>query len=400
MEMHDHLEAEVRAHLHELAGTIGARPTGSPAGGHAEAYVADVLERHGWTVERQPFACLDWVPGPALVRADGRDWEAVPSPWGPACDVRGPRIAVDRVETLEAADMAGRVVIVHGSLTEEALFPLHFPFLTVEEHRRIARALEANPPLAVIAASPDEVRPVPWIEDGDLDVPVATVSRSDGERLAAGSGAVAVRIEAERRPSQAANVLARPPSHGARSADADLPRVVVTAHLDTKPGTPGALDNAAGVAALLALAGVAHEAPPDRIVEIALLNGEDHYAAPGQVRYLQDAELSNVRMVVNCDGVGLVGSPVGVATMGASAELERAVTKLRASHPWIEALPPWPQGDHMPFVAAGVPALAMTSTRIFEEIERRVHTPSDTVDGVDPRSVAATVRFVAEALRL
>jgi hypothetical protein len=54
----------------------------------------------------------------------------------------------------------------------------------------------------------------------------------------------------------------------------------------------------------------------------------------------------------------------------------------------------------MPFVAAGVPALALTSTRIFEEIERTVHTPEDTVDGVDPTAVEATVRFVAESLRL
>jgi aminopeptidase YwaD len=400
MEPYDPLAAEIRTHLIELAETIGARPTGSPAGRRAEAYVAGALERHGWTVERQLFSCLDWAPGPARVRADGRDWEAVPSPWGPACDVRGPRLAADRVETLEAADMRGRVVVAHGTLTDEALFPVHFPFLTVEAHRRIARAFEANPPLALIAASPDDARPVPWIEDGDVGVPVATVSRADGEALAAGSGPVDVRIEAERRPGRGANVLARRTPDGARSADADLPRVVVTAHLDTKPGTPGALDNAAGVAALLALAGVVHEAPPDRVVEIALLNGEDHYAAPGQVHYLREGGTANVRMVVNCDGVGLSGSPVGVATMGAPAALERAVTSLRASHPGIEALAPWPQGDHMPFVAAGVPALAMTSTRIFEEIERRVHTPADTVDGVDPAGIAATVRFVAEAVRL
>lgn len=390
------VEVEVHTHLVELAVGIGARPTGSPAGRRAEAYVADVLARHGWTVERQPFDCLDWAPGPARVGADGRDWDATPSPWGPGCDVRGPRIAADRVETLESVDLHGRVLIAHGALTAEALFPLRFPFLTVEAHRRIARALTANPPVAVVAASPDRARPVPWMEDGDVDVPVATVSRADGEALAAGSGPVAVRIEAERRPGHGANVLAR----RGPAAGTGLPRVVVTAHLDTKPGTPGALDNAAGVAALLALAGVVAEAPPGRIVEIALLNGEDHYASPGQVRYLRALEPSHVAMVVNCDGVGLVGSPVGVATMGAPAELEMAATALLASHPRLEALAPWPQGDHMPFVAAGIPALALTSTRIFEEIGRRVHTPADTMDGVDPAPVADTVLFVADALRL
>jgi len=81
MNTYSPLDVEVRTHLIELAETIGARPTGSPAGRRAEAYVAGVLERRGWTVERQPFSCLDWAPGPVRVRADGRDWAAVPSPW-------------------------------------------------------------------------------------------------------------------------------------------------------------------------------------------------------------------------------------------------------------------------------------------------------------------------------
>jgi aminopeptidase YwaD len=385
--------AEIGRHLHELAERIGPRPAGSPAGRRAEAYVADVLARHGWSVERQPFACLDWRPGPVSVTADGRAWAAVPSPWGPACDVLGERTVVGDVATLEAVALAGRVLVAHGELTREALFPRNFPFASFEAHRRVADALSRDPPLAVVAASPHAERPVPWIEDGDLDVPVATIARADGEALAAGAGPVAVRIDAERRPGHGANVLAR-------LGPADGPRVVVTAHLDTKPGTPGALDDAAGVAALLTLAGRVRAAPPGRSVELALLNGEDHYAAPGQVRYLRDAELAGVRLVVNCDGVGLAGAEIGVATMGAPPELERAAAALLADRPGVRALPPWPQGDHMLFLAAGVPALAITSVGIFEQLERRVHTPADTVEGVEPARIADAVRFVEGALRL
>jgi aminopeptidase YwaD len=393
MHASDRLEAEIDVHLRELAQRIGARPAGSRAGRRAEAYVGEVLAASGWTVERQPFACLDWRPGPARVTADGRTWEAAPSPWGPGCDVRGQRVSAAGVAELEAADLAGRVLVAHGAWTEEPLFPRNFPFLTVEAHRRVAAALSADPPLAVVAASPDPTRPLPWTEDGDLDVPVATVARAVGEALAAGAGPVAVRIDAARRPGHGANVLARLGPSGAA-------RIVVTAHLDTKPGTPGGLDNAAGVAAVLALAGLVREAPPGRGVELALLNGEDHYAAPGQVRYLRDADLARVRWVVNVDGVGLAGSAVGVATMGASPEQVRAVRAVRAAHPDVQELPPWPQGDHMPFVAAGVPALALTSAGIFAELERRVHTPADTLEGVDAARIAGAVRFVADALRL
>jgi hypothetical protein len=56
-------------------------------------------------------------------------------------------------------------------------------------------------------------------------------------------------------------------------------RAVVSAHVDSKVTTNGALDNGGGVAVLLGLA----ERGLDRFraVELVFFNGEDHYAAPG-----------------------------------------------------------------------------------------------------------------------
>ena len=55
-----------------------------------------------------------------------------------------------------------------------------------------------------------------------------------------------VTIDAERWEARAENVIA---TRGPRS-----PRVTVIAHVDAKPGTPGAVDNAAGVVTLIDLA--------------------------------------------------------------------------------------------------------------------------------------------------
>ena len=56
--------------------------------------------------------------------------------------------------------------------------------------------------------------------------------------------------------------------------------IVVCAHLDSKATTPGAFDNAAGVATLLALTEVGHlDGLP---LELVLFNGEDHVDSCGE----------------------------------------------------------------------------------------------------------------------
>jgi aminopeptidase YwaD len=391
--MRDASPDRIRRHVEVLAGEIGARPAGSPAGRRAEAYVAEGLSAQGLVVERQAFRCLDWRPGDASVRVGARTIAAVASPWSPGCEVRGEAVAAATLEELAGLDARGRIVVVHGALAREALFPRAFPFLTVERHRAIADALEAAAPLAVVAGSPDPARPVALIEDGDLPLPVVTVAREDVGAVLAAPGPIDVRSGGARTPGEGANVIGR-----LRATAAE--RVVVTAHLDTKPATPGALDDASGVAALLELARVLDAAPEGRGVELAILNGEDHYAAPGQRRYLETAAMGRVRLAINVDGVGLAGSAVGVAPMAMPKEMERRARRLLDRHPDLRALGPWPQGDHMLFVGAGVPSLAVTSVGIFDVLETIVHTPADTPDGVDARRIAAACRFVADALAL
>lgn len=391
--MRDASPNRIRRHVEVLAGEIGARPAGSVAGRRAEAYVAQVLAADGLLVERQAFRCLDWRPGEASVRFGDRVIAAVASPWSLGCEVRGEGVAVETLEQLARLDARGRIVVLHGALAREALFPRAFPFLVVEDHRAIADALEAASPLAVVAASPDPARPVPLIEDGDLPLPVVTVAHEDVRAVLAAPGPIDVRSGGARRPGEGANVVARLRPEAAE-------RVAVTAHLDTKPGTPGALDDASGVAALLELAGMLEAAPAGRGVELAILNGEDHYAAPGQRRYLETTDMTRVRLAINVDGVGLAGSAVGVAPMAMPTEVERRARRLLDRHKDVRALDPWPQGDHMLFVGAGVPALAITSVGIFDVIETIVHTPADTPDGVDAEQIAAACRFVTDALTL
>lgn len=100
---------------------------------------------------------------------------------------------------------------------------------------------------------------------------------TEGEKLLACTGQMVELVSgAMRIPETAFNVIARKDS---RTKD----RIVITAHIDTKIGTPGAIDNATGVTAVLLLAELLKDSDTRYPVELVLFNGEDYYAAPGQV---------------------------------------------------------------------------------------------------------------------
>jgi aminopeptidase YwaD len=323
----------------------------------------------------------------AELEAEGRLIPLRPNPFCPAVDVEAPLVFASSLESLASTAMGGVIVVLSGSLTAEPLFPRNFPFVTIEEHRRTLDLLDEGRPLAVICVSPMEREPSPVIEDGDFHLPSVTVAAGVEEVLRR-SGRARLRVRAQVRRSSGANVVAR-------RSGADPRPIIICAHFDTKPGTPGALDNAAGVATLLAAAEAAREAPPSLSLEFVAFNGEDYYASSGQIAYLSHAgqTLRDTRLVINLDGVGLRGSASTVALFGVGA-LEPAIRRAMKEAGLPEAAVAWPQGDHMIFAQQGVPAIALTSEGIFDLLETVIHTAGDTPALVDPAMLSQTADFV------
>lgn len=193
-------------------------------------------------------------------------------------------------------------------------------------HRRIVRALEAAQPAAVVAATGRDpglaggLWPFPLLEDGDVDIPSVNLPEAEGERLASFAGEE-VRLEshARRVPSWGCNVVAtRGPGRSRR--------VIVCAHVEAKLCTAGALDDAAGVGTLLLLAELLCEHGSDDreiAVEFLAMNGEDHYANPGERAYFADHEgrLGDVVLAINLDGVGYREGRDTYSTYGCGAAL-------------------------------------------------------------------------------
>lgn len=389
MEAYDELR-QIRAHLQALTSEPAGRPVGSAANQAAEAYIADMLRRAGYEVEQQRFDCVDWqLDGVELWLGDG-PLPAVANPYSPPCDVTAPIVSVGNLAELNKANLAGQVAVLYGDLAAFSLFPKNYPFFTVEEHQEIIRLLESGAPRAVIMVSDHGGEPSPLIEDGDFAIPSITVAAEVGAVLLDAGEPVTVRVRSRTQPGHGANVIGR-------RAQPARDKLLMCAHFDTKPGTPGALDNAAGVAAMLALAGRLAAADLLTNLEIVAFNGEDHYAAPGEVAYINrcGGEFGRIALVINIDGVGLKEKPATIAFFNTDEVWTAKVSASLNTWPRLEKTDPWPQGDHSIFAMQGIACVAVTSGDIHSLIEDTLHTSRDSLELVEPEQISNAVDFLA-----
>ncbi len=267
------------------------------------------MQSLGFAVDCPAFECIYWMTEGARLTAGGESFQVFASPYSPGCQVTGASlVAAHNLDELESVAAQGRLLLLRGELAREQLMPKNFPFYNPEEHQRIYRLLEEKKPLAILAATERNPElaggqyPFPLIEDGDFDIPSVYLTAEEGERLLQHAGSpVSLASASQRIPATGCNVIAVKNPSAAR-------RVVLTAHIDAKQGTPGALDNAAGVVTLLLLAELLHDYSGTLGVEIVAVNGEDYYAAPGEIQYLQrnQGKMGDILLNINLDGVGYI----------------------------------------------------------------------------------------------
>ena len=200
--------------------------------------------------------------------------------------------------------------------------------------------------------------------------------------------------------------------------------IVVGAHYDSVEGSPGANDNASGVAALLELSRLLRgRSLPLAVRFVAFVNEEPPYFNTGEgmgsVEYVRELERRSerVRAMLSLETVGLYSNEPGsqrypplvgsfypergnfiafVGDLGAVSLVQQAVASFRrvATLPSEgAALPSFVPGiswsDHRSFSAAGIPALMVTDTAPFRD--PHYHLVSDTPDRLDYDSMARLV---------
>lgn len=374
-------------HLEYLSARVGARPLGSPANLAAGEYIARTLANLGLAVEEQTLPCPLWEAD-ALLELPGEPLVALANTWSPSCDVTAPVAALGTLAELEAGVLEGRIAVLYGELTKDHGHGARSAFYCPEESRKVIRLLEEKRPAAVLTVSPNPGCPERLIRDWEFPLPSATVMPEAGMRLLQSAGQPPhLRITARQSPGRFANVVAR-------QAGRRPERIVLLAHFDTQADTPGAADNASGVAVLLALAMRFALADLAYGLEWLAVNGEEA-GGVGDAVYLQQrgGTLGQVLVAVNVDGVGQALGPTSIVAMGGSPALQDAVGALKARYAGVIRVEPWYASDHSAFFFQGVPCIALSSVGLSN-----THMPSDTVDWVSSARLDEVVELVAALL--
>lgn len=370
-------------HLRTLCKEIGPRPGGSIGNRAAAAYIESVFRSCGMAVEVQEFTCPVWEELGAWLCLEDAALPIAANPFSPSCLVAAPIAPLASLAELETAELEGKLAVLHGEWVRSPLAPKAWPYKSAEE-ARLVELLEQKRPAAVLTvyAYPGEVERL--IEDPDFLAPSATVSAEIGALLLERAGEMArVRIDARRTEGVTANVIGRLPGALRR-------QIVISAHYDTKVDTPGAGDNAAGVAVLLTLAEQLCRLERLYSLEFVAFTNEE-YLPPGHAEYVRrrGEPFEQIAAALHFDGVGLCAGPNTVAGFHLTDDLQRVVEQVMRQFPEVLWAEPWPQSCHMAFVQRGVPTLAFTA-----QVERpHFHLPSDTIYTISPERLEEMVSF-------
>ena len=400
----DDLFQTCSAYLNKLCVEIPERCVGSQGNQQATRFFKEVVSDRGWVTESLEFEAMDWEDGGAILLAGGKSFAVQVSPYSLGYAGEARLASASSLEELERSDLRGKILLLHGQIAREQLMPKNFVFYNPEGHQKIIAQLEKQLPLALVCATGRNsaiaggVYPFPLIEDGDFDIPSVYMTEEEGEKLIPHVGElVCLESKSRRIPGNGYNVLGRKGKKGGA-------RIVVSAHIDAKKGTPGAIDNATGVAVLLLLAQILESYDGDRSIELVAFNGEDYYAVPGQMAYVRANQdrFDQILLNINIDGAGYRQGSSAFSFFGLPDEIQVMAESILANNPGIVEGVQWVQSDHSIFVQFGRPAIAVTSTWFLENNESQTitHTPQDNLEIVDPSKVVEIARALGALIRV
>ena len=391
--------AQVEYYLETLCG-YPDRHVGGPGNRAATAMFAKATAALGFDVSVAEFNCIDWERGDVVLSADGCSFEAFVGPYSMPVSTTALLMDASTIEELEAGRFEDSILLIHGDLAKEQLMPKNFVFYNPDGHKRVIAAIESKKPAAIIAAtghnpgSSGALYPHPLIEDADFDVPNAYMKDIEGKRLLAHVGEdVLLSFHSRRLDAYGQHVVASKPG-------SEVGRVVLFGHIDSRDGTPGALDNATGTAALLALAELLADYEGSLGVDLVPLNGEDYYAASGQMLWVAENEgrMDEIVLGINADAAGCKGGRTAISQYGLPDSVDEAVTSAMTEREDFFDGPQWPMSDHSIFIQYGRPAIAVTSENLSWLGSEITHTEKDTLDLVDAEIVGRIGLFYKDVI--
>ena len=266
---------------------------------------------------------------------------------------------------------------------------MNFELVQFERDQAINRLLIEKAPAAVLAVNLNPWRRVHIFEDEDFPIPSATVSAEAGRRLLAEAGSsVHLVIRSTTEPSHVTTLIGRTPNAHAQ-------RIVICAHYDTKVGTPGAFDNGAGVAVMLALAETLPQARLSVDLEFVAWADEE-YGAHTDMAYVRQfgSNFDAILCAINVDGVGPLLENTTLTMLAHGPAFEAVARAVQSRYPAVVWVDPWFQSNHSTFALHGVPSLALTALTWD-----RAHQADDTMEWVGPEKLRESVALVTDIVQ-
>ncbi len=369
------------AHVTVLSQQIGPRVAGTLAYTRSADYVAEQFQRLGYRVERQlfPFQAFEESAAPALVVTAPAQpalhpvtliYSASTPPEG--LDAEVVAAGLGRGEDVVGKMLRGRIVLVERG---QILFS-----------EKVSHAAAAGAVAVVIYNNRPGPAPTGTLQSLAA-IPAVLISLEEGRQvlqaLAAGSVRVRLTVRTIVEERRAENVIGIKTGSGAVNEI-----VVVGGHLDSVPGSPGANDNASGVAAVLEAARLLADLPTARTIHFIAFGAEE-LGLLGSQHYVQRRTGMVVGMI-NMDMVGngpelQIGNSAGSGSVLDLTERVAGRLNVRVKRFRLD------RSDHVPFERIGVSVVFLFTG----DDEDAYHTSKDVVSRIQPELVAQAASLAA-----
>ena len=358
------------ATIEHLSVEIGPRPAGSEAERRAAEYIADQLTTAGYDASIEPFTFQAAKDDSMVTLPDGSVVAALAMEGSANAEVSGTVVhaGLGRPEDLAGADLEGNVVVFDRGIVTFA---------------DKAQAAVAGGAIAVVVVNDEPGLFLGSLGDGaGSAIPVVAVS---GDHAAAFEAAVGRRItvsaDAGMETITSQNVVGR--------IGGDC-HAYLGAHYDSVPVSPGANDNASGVAVVLEVA----RTNPIRGLCVILFGAEE-LGLYGSQNYVAEHLAGTARFMLNIDMAGILDSPIIVGDRQLTQSILDGIKAAGVTSPLKPGrFPPYASSDHVSFESVGVPSVTFNAG----DDNARIHTAGDTFDRIEESTLTAFLDSVDAAL--
>lgn len=375
-------------HIRYLSEEIGSRPGGMEAEKQAADYIANTLKGLGFGVEYQYFPVADQYIADVKF-ADGTLWEMGASSNGKVSNEAVEAEVVYVEGGLNPADFpadtAGKIV----ALTREAS--------TAAYRTQVDNAVNAGAAGVILQSVVGSRGNYGSTFNPSLtkkyDVPVygAAFIQVEWLKEQLAEGPVTLNLTATHYSNlQSVNVIG---TKKAKTKTASSKEVLLTSHMDSVVGAPGASDNASGVALMLELSRVFKSYNTDKDLKFVAFGSEERGLLGSRyyVDQLSQSERDNIEAVFNPDMVATSyekAENLYAMTVDGSTNIITDSTVAAGARLGNSDILPGKFGssDHVPFHNAGIPAALFIWMGIDSwdplvyHIEKVYHTPEDTIE--------------------